>query len=85
LIEITDVKEVKMHHDKFGIYLNTKTGKAMRISSPYWIPSGKEWVLLTSDVNTTLLKIRELAKEKGLVEEPDKIIWGDWSEVPKRS
>jgi hypothetical protein len=85
LLEITNIEEVLMHHEKFGIYLNTKKCKAMRISSPYWIPSGKEWVLLTNDVNTTLLKIRELAKEKSLVKEPEKLVWGDWSEVPKRS
>ena len=73
-----------MQHDKFGIYLNTKKCQVMRISSPYWIPSSSAWVLLTSEVNATLLKIRELAKEKGLVKDPDKIVWGDWSQVPKR-
>ncbi len=73
-----------MHHDKFGIYINTKDSKAMRISSPYWIPSGKEWVLLTPEVNATIVKIREIAKEKNVVAEPDKIVWGDWSQVPKR-
>lgn len=73
-----------MHHDKFGIYLNVKEGKVMRISSPYWIPSGPDWVLLTSEVNATLLKIRELAREKKLVRDPDKIVWGDWSKVPRK-
>ena len=73
-----------MQHEKFGIYLNTKKRQAMRISSPYWIPSGAGWVFLTPEVNATLLKIRELAKEKGLVKDPEKIVWGDWSQVPKR-
>ena len=73
-----------MQHERFGIYLNTKKHQAMRISSPYWIPSGVGWVFLTPEVNATLLKIRELAKEKGLVKDPDKIVWGDWSQVPKR-
>ena len=72
-----------MQHDKFGIYLNTKKRQAMRINSPYWIPSGAGWVFLTHEVNATLLKIRELAKEKGLVKDPEKIVWGDWSQVPK--
>ena len=74
-----------MHQDKFGIYLNTKKCEVMRISSPYWIPSGAEWVLLTPEVNATLLKIRELAKEKGLVKHPERVVWGDWSQVPQRS
>ena len=73
-----------MRHEKFGIYLNTRESRVMRISSPYWIPSGDEWVLLTPEVNATLPKVRELAKEKGLVESPEKIIWGDWSKVPRR-
>ena len=71
-----------MQQDKFGIYLNTKKYQVMRISSPYWIPSSSGWVFLTPEVNATLLKIRELAKE--LVKDPEKIVWGDWSQVPKR-
>jgi hypothetical protein len=73
-----------MQHDKFGIYLNVKEGKAMRITSPYWIPSGDEWALLTPEVDATLLKIRELARGKGVFSDPDKITWGDWSQVPPR-
>jgi len=44
-----------MQQEKFGIYLNVKEGKVMRISSPYWIPSGDEWVILTPDVNATFI------------------------------
>jgi hypothetical protein len=73
-----------MHHDKFGIYLNVKEAKAMRINSPYWIPSGPDWVLLTPEVNATLLKIRELAREKKLVREPETVVWGDWTKVPRK-
>lgn len=64
-----------MQQEKFGIYINTAEHKVARINSPYWIPSGPEWVYLTPDVNMTLLKIRELAAEKGLVSEPDKLAW----------
>jgi hypothetical protein len=71
-----------VQHDKFGIYLNIMDNKVMRISSPYWIPSGEEWAYITSDVNATLLKIRALAKEMGVASDPDSIVWGDWSEVP---
>ncbi len=71
-------------HDKFGIYLNTNECKVMRINSPYWIPSGDEWVMVTPEVNATLLRVRELAAEKGLVSDAEKIHWGDWSTVPPR-
>jgi hypothetical protein len=55
----------------------------VRINSPYWIPSGKEWVMLTPEVNMTLLKVRELAKEKKLVSDPDKINWGEFPHLDK--
>ena len=60
---------------KFGIYLNIKELKVARINSPYWIPSGPDWVFLTPEVNMTLLAIRQLAKEQKLVRDPDKLVW----------
>ena len=39
---------------KFGIYLNAKENQAVRINSPYWIPEGPDWVLVTPEVNATL-------------------------------
>ncbi len=67
--------------EKFGIYLNTKTLKVLRINSPYYLPSGPDWVVLTRDTNATLLRARELAKKKG-VTNPESIMWG---ELPKTS
>ena len=64
-----------MEQAKFAIYLNTKELKLARINSPYWIPSGPDWVFLTPEVNMTLLKARKLAAEKKLVSDPDKIVW----------
>ena len=61
--------------EKFGIYLNAKDMKVTRINSPYWFPSGPDWSLLTPEVNMTLLRIRQLAKERKLVSEPDKLAW----------
>ena len=60
---------------KFGIYLNTKENKVVRINSPYWIPSGEDWVFLTPEVNMTLLNIRDLVKEKKASRDPDNIQW----------
>jgi len=65
-----------MEREKFGIYLNIKQLKVVRINSSYWIPSGKEWVFITPEVNATLLSIRELARQRNLVNQPDKIVWG---------
>ena len=61
---------------KFGIYLNAKENQVVRINSPYWIPEEPDWVLLTSEVNATLLNIRAIAKEKGLSNDSESITWG---------
>ena len=64
-----------MDISKFGIYVNASEKKAVRINSPYWIPPAEEWTYLTPEVNMTLLNIRDLAKEKGLSDSPDEIVW----------
>jgi len=69
-----------MPDEKFGIYLNLKELKAVRINSPYWIPAGDDWILITPEVNATLLSIREMVRKKGLVEHPDEIVWGGITE-----
>ena len=61
---------------KFGIYLNAKENQVVRINSPYWIPEEPDWVLLTNEVNATLLNVREIAKEKGLSNDSESITWG---------
>ena len=61
---------------KFGIYLNAKDNQVVRINSPYWIPDEPDWLLLTNEVNATLLNIREMAKDKGLSNDSGSITWG---------
>ena len=61
---------------KFGIYLNPKENQVVRINSPYWIPGEPDWILLTSEVNATLLAIREMAKEQGVSSDSESIKWG---------
>ena len=63
--------------EKFGIYLNKKELKLLRISSPYWIPSGEDWLLVTPDFNATMVAIREMAREKNLAGDPDRLEWGE--------
>jgi hypothetical protein len=61
---------------RFGIYLNDGEKKVVRINSPYWFPEEPDWVLVTPEVNATLLSIRELAKEQGLSGDADSLTWG---------
>ena len=61
---------------KFGIYLNASENQVVRINSPYWFPEEPDWVFLTSEVNATLLAIREMAQEKGLSKDSGTITWG---------
>ena len=72
-----------MQREKFGIYLNLRELKVVRINSSYWIPSGEEWVFITPEVNATLLSIRELVRQRKLVDLPDKIVWGGITEFKK--
>ena len=60
---------------KCGIFVNSKEGEAVRINSPYWLPEEPDCVFLTPEVNSTLLQIRDLAKEKGLSDDPDTLVW----------
>ena len=61
---------------KFGIYVNSKDGEVVRINSPYWLPEEPDWVFLTSEVNSTLLQIRALAREQGISDDPGNLVWG---------
>jgi len=61
---------------KFGIYLNARDSQVVRINSPYWIPEEPDWVFLTPEVNSTLLRIREMARENGIPGSADSIVWG---------
>lgn len=67
-----------------GIYLNPAEDKVLRVSSPFRVPLDG-WVLLTPEVNATLARIRELARERGLVQEPGRIIWADWADLGSRN
>ena len=64
------------HVSKFGIYLNDKERKVVRITSPYWFPEQPDWVYVTDEVNATILNIRETIREKELSELPDDVTWG---------
>ena len=64
------------HISKFGIYVNAKDGKVVRITSPYWCPEEPDWVYVTTEVNATLLEIRDVIREKNLSDSADSITWG---------
>ena len=61
---------------KFGIYLNINEKQVVRITSPYWFPEEPEWVYVTVEVNATLLLIRDLIKQRCLVDDEKSITWG---------
>ncbi len=61
---------------KFGIYVNPQEKVVVRINSPYWIPEEPDWLYVTSEVNATLLRIREMAREANLVTDADELSWG---------
>ena len=64
------------HVTKFGIYLNTDTLKVVRITSPYWFPPEPDWIKVTDETNETIINIRVIIRNRDLVLNPDKVIWG---------
>ena len=64
------------HVSKFGIYLNAAEGKVVRITSPYWFPEEPDWVYVTDEVNSTLLQIRDLVRDKRLSADAETVAWG---------
>ena len=64
------------HVEKFGIYLNIESGQVVRITSPYWFPPEPDWVIVTREVNATLIHIRDSIKSKKLFAKPESVVWG---------
>ena len=58
-----------------GIYLNTRSRKALRAATRFAAPSGPDWVLLDEDTMIGMVRVRELAAERGLVDDPQQIQW----------
>ena len=65
-----------MEQSQMGIYLNAKEKAVVRITSPYWIPEPPNWVLVTSEPNSTLVRIREIVTEQDLLPDPASVHWG---------
>lgn len=58
-----------------GIYLNTRTGKALRAATRFAAPSAPDWVLLDEDTMIGMVRVRELATERKLVADAAAIQW----------
>ena len=65
-----------MNPDQIGIYVNASEGKVVRITSPYWLPEEPDWKLVTNEPNATLLAVRDLIKDQGLMPDPSEVTWG---------
>ena len=60
---------------KIGIYLNPKAMQAFRASTVHAAPESADWVLISEDSMIGMVQVREIARERGLVQEPEKIQW----------
>jgi len=65
-----------------GIYVNAKTLQAYRASTVHAAPESADWVLVSDDSMIGMVRVRELAKEKGLVTEPEKLQWVGRTDQP---
>lgn len=64
-----------------GIYLHPAKRRALRASTRFAAPSGPDWVLLDEDTMIGMSRIRELATERGLVDDPSQIQWTGRADV----
>ena len=64
-----------MDQSKIGIYFNLTGHTVVRVTSPYWIPENSEWVMVTCDPNSTLLRVRELICETELMNDSSQVVW----------
>jgi hypothetical protein len=74
-----------MAQGKIGIYLNPTRLKAFRASTVHAAPDSADWVLVSEDSMIGMVTIREIAKEKSLVEDPQKIEWIGRTDEPAES
>tara|TARA_B100001013_G_scaffold297594_1_gene198314 strand:- start:293 stop:508 length:216 start_codon:yes stop_codon:yes gene_type:complete len=70
-----------MDRDKIGIYVNPSEEKAVRITSPYWLPEEPEWKLVTNDPNATLVSIRAAITEQNIMADPSGV---NWTSIPDK-
>ncbi|MFN8558628.1 MAG: hypothetical protein U0531_15235 [Dehalococcoidia bacterium] len=66
---------------KPGIYLNAEKLKALRASTPFAAPTQPGWELISEDTMIGMVTIRQIASERGLVKEPEKIEWTGRSDI----
>ena len=60
---------------KPGIYLHPEKLKALRASTPFAAPTQPGWELISEDTMIGMVTVREIARERGLVQEPETIEW----------
>jgi hypothetical protein len=60
---------------KIGIYLNPNTLQAFRASTAHAAPESRDWILISEDSMIGMVRVRELARERALVQEPERIQW----------
>ncbi len=64
-----------MAQGKIGIYVNPKRLKAFRASTVHAAPESADWVLISEDSMIGMVNIREIAQERSLVPDVQKIEW----------
>jgi hypothetical protein len=66
---------------KPGIYLNPEKRKALRASTPFAAPTQPGWELISDDTMIGMVDVRRIAKERGLVADPESIEWTGRADV----
>ncbi|HTE87206.1 MAG TPA: hypothetical protein VK821_21055 [Dehalococcoidia bacterium] len=65
-----------------GIYLNTKTLQAYRASTIHAAPESPDWILVSDDSMIGMARVREIALERKLIEDPAAVQWTGRTDLP---
>lgn len=58
-----------------GIYVNPSKRLAYRASTTHAAPDSADWILISEDSMIGMLQVRDIARERGLVDQADAIQW----------
>jgi hypothetical protein len=78
-------EQAEMAQGKIGIYVNPKRMKAFRASTVHAAPDNPDWVFISDDSMIGMVKIREIAAERKLVDDPQKLEWIGRTDEPAGS
>jgi hypothetical protein len=72
----------EQHVGTIGIYVNPKTMQVFRASTVHAAPEQADWILVSDDSMIGMARIREIARERSIVDAPESLQWTGRTDAP---